>query len=105
VIVQVRPNPGGHDAYGDPVAGTVQRAIIEGAFVAPRQSTEPDDRGRAGVVVGLTLYAPHGTQIAPSDLIEVDGVSYHVEGEPGVWEHPATGWRPGVVAALTRAAG
>lgn len=105
MIVQVRRSPGGHDAYGDPTDGTSARAILDDAFVAPRESTGTTERGREGVVVGLTLYAPHGTRIEPSDLFEVDGVTYSVEGDPGVWCHPATGWRAGVVAALTRAAG
>ena len=105
VIVRVRSAPGGVDEYGDPVAGTESRTTLEGAFVAPRESGEIQNRGRAGVIVGLTLFAPYDTDLAYSDQIEVDGVLYDIEGEPGRWRNPYSGWEAGMQVALVRTAG
>lgn len=105
VIVRVRGNPGGVDEYGDPVAGTEDRATLTGAYVAPRETSEIVNRGRAGVIVGLTLFAPYDTDLAFTDRIEVDGVSYDIEGEPGKWRNPFTDWEAGIQAALVRSAG
>ena len=105
VIVRVRNAPGGVDEYGDPVAGTTDRTTLEGAFVAPRESTEIVNRGRAGVIVGLTLFAPYDTDLVFTDQIEVDGTLYDIDGEPGKWRNPFTDWEAGLQVALTRAAG
>lgn len=105
VIVRVRGNPGGVDEYGDPVAGTEDRTTLEGAFTAPRETTEIVNRGRAGVIVGLTLFAPYDTDLLYTDRIEVDGVSYDIDGEPGKWRNPFTDWEAGIQAALVRSAG
>lgn len=105
VIRRVRATPGGTDAYGDPVESTTSTTVIPRAFVAPQQGSENNDPGRAGVTVGLTLYAPPGTDLLHTDQVDIDGVRYDVEGEVAAWEHPFTGWRPGVVVALRRAQG
>lgn len=105
MIVRVRSAPGGVDEYGDPVAGTESRTTLEGAFVAPRESTEIVNRGRAGVIVGLTLFAPYDTDLVYTDRVEVDGVLYDIEGEPGRWRNPFTDWEAGIQAALVRASG
>jgi hypothetical protein len=104
-IVRVRTTPGGVDAYGDPVAGTEDRTTLDGAFTAPRTSDELTDRGRAGVIVGLTLFAPYATDLVYTDQVEVDGVLYDIEGEPGKWRNPFTGWEAGLQAALSRVEG
>lgn len=104
-IVRVRATPGGTDQYGDPLPSTEDREPLPGAFTAPRESSDIEDRGREGVIVGLTLYAPHGSDVLHTDQIEVDGVLYDVDGEVGSWEHPMSGWKPGITAALSRATG
>ena len=104
-VTIVRGSTDGYDEYGDPSSGSVSRTVVRGCAVAPRSSSEPDARGRRGVVVGLTLFAPHGTDIRFTDTVEVDGTAYEVEGEPGVWVSPFTGWSPGVEVALSRAGG
>lgn len=104
-IVRVRNTPGGVDQYGDPIPGTVTRTAIPDAFTAPRESDEIQNRGRAGVIVGLTLFAPYGTDLVYTDQVEVDGVLYDIEGEPGRWRHPQTHWEAGTQVALTRAQG
>lgn len=109
VIVRVRSSPGGVDEYGDPVAGSEDRITLTDAYVAPRndpgQGSEIQLRGRAGVIVGLMLFAPYDTDLVYTDRIEVDGVLYEIEGEPGRWRNPFSGWEAGMQAALRRAAG
>ena len=92
------------DEYGDP-DGEPEEDDLEGCTVAPRSSTEVDERGRQGVVVGLTLYAPYGTDIVHTDQLQVDGVLYDIDGEPGLWKNPFTGWEAGIEVALVRAEG
>lgn len=92
------------DAKGNPV-GTDDRLTLVGAFTAPRTSADVDQRGRNGVVVGLDLFAPHGTDVIRTDGIEVDGEPYRIVGEVTDWANPLSGWQPGVVAALERGAG
>lgn len=104
-ITRVRATPGDRDAYGDPVASTEAATEISGAFTAPHQSDEPNERGRDGLIIELDLYVPAGTDLTAADLIEVDGARYSIEGQPGVWTNPLTGWQAGVVAALKRAVG
>lgn len=104
-IVRVRATPGGVDAYGDPIPGTEDRTDIPDAFTAPRESSELTDRGRVGVIVGLTLFAPYSFDLTYDDRVEVDGVLYEIEGEPGRWRNPFTGWTPGLTVALSRVEG
>lgn len=109
-ISRVRTSPGGWDANGDPIAGTTTTTAIAGAFVAPRSSSDNDDVGRVGVIVGLTLFVPYGTSLTTADKVLVaegntnDG-TYEIEGQPADWLHPWTGWTPGQSVALKRAAG
>lgn len=101
----VRVRSGGFDDNGDPIEGPPRRLEICDAKVAPRSSSDVNDRGRAGVIVGLSLFARYGTDIVHGDVIEVDGVPYNVEGETGQWKNPFTGWNAGSEIALTRARG
>lgn len=97
------------DPYGDPTPGT--SVDVEGCAVAPRSSTDIGgtsgvvERGRNGVLVGLTVFFPSGTVIVDTDRFLIDGVLFQLEGVAGVWRSPFTGWEPGVEAALSRAAG
>lgn len=109
-ISRVRSSSGGFDANGDPLPGTTTTTAIAGAFVAPRSSNDVDDVGRVGVIVGLTLFVAYDTDLVTSDTILVavgdanDGL-YEIDGQPGDWLHPFTGWRAGQTVALKRAAG
>lgn len=103
LIVRVRK--GGYDENGDPVTGAPNRKTLSGAAVAPRTSSDVTDRGRSGVVVGLTLYGRYGEDLVHTDQVEVDGVLYDVDGEPGQWHNPLTGTDAGSETALVRAAG
>lgn len=104
-ISRVRQTPGGVDPYGDPIAGTEAAEEIPGAFVAPRTSNDIDGPGRAGMIIGLTLYLPYGYDLTHQDLVDVDGERYRVDGDPGHWLQPMTGWKAGAEVALVRAQG
>lgn len=111
MIERARRAPGGTDPYGDPVPGTETLDDIpppsgySQPFTAPRSSTDLSAPGRAGVIVGLTLYFECGYDLKHDDDVLVDGVRYRVEGEPGDWSHPKTGWQAGAEVALVRVAG
>lgn len=102
-IVIHRP-PAGFDEYGDPMPGASQEINSVGCVVAPRTPTEVLERGRNGVIDGLTLYGPHTLQVEAADLVEIDGVMWEVEGQPGRWATPA-GVGAGVEVPLRRALG
>lgn len=104
-VVIVRKSPGGTDVYGDPVTSSTSRTDLPGCGVAPRYSSEPTDRGRQGVIVGLSLYPPASSGLLFTDQIEVSGVLYDIDGSAGVWRSPFTGWAPGDEVALRRAQG
>lgn len=102
-VVRIRPL--GFDDYGDPVEGDPNRLTLDNCAVAPRSSSDITERGRQGVIVGLSLFAPYGSDVIHSDLLEVDGVLYEVDGEAGPWKSPFTEWEAGLEIALRRAAG
>lgn len=104
-VTRVRQTPGGTDADGDPIEGTETRSTIEGCAVAPRSTADITDRGRQGVLVGLTLYLPFGTDVDHRDRFEVDGSLFDVDGIGGSWSSPFSGWQAGVEVALKRASG
>jgi hypothetical protein len=107
----VRDTPGGTDPYGDPVPGSTVEIEVEGCGWAPRtqgvgpSSTEVLDRGRQGVIEGLTVYMPYGTDVRPSDQLRLDGRLYEVEGDPGDWWNPKSGRLAGLEVAVRRAEG
>lgn len=107
--VTVLSAPLATDEYGSPSAerdwSAATETVIEGCAVAPRSSSEVDDPGRTAVIVGLSVFLPAGSVVSPHDRMLVRGETYEVEGEPGVWRSPFTGWTPGVEVALRRVAG
>ena len=95
------------DRYGNLVRDWEQaeRLDIPGCGVAPRTSDEETEQGRQGVIVGIAVYAPTGTDITPHDRMEVRGEVWEVVGEVADWRSPFTGWAPGVVVNLSRMEG
>jgi hypothetical protein len=95
VTVQRRPE---EDIHGD---GTwSDHHELPGCFWAPRTSAENNDR-RQAVITGRTLYAPAGSDLLPTDRVRLpDQTTWRVDGDPGPWTNPFTGWSPGVEAAL-----
>lgn len=108
-IIRLR-GPGKDTRTGDPIAGTPGQIEVPDAFVAPRSSSDINDRGRDGVIVGLSLFAPFGVDVIHGDQIRIidetpfDGL-YDVEGEAGQWKQPWSRWEAGCEIALVRATG
>lgn len=124
--VIVRQTPGGTDPYGDPIEDSEIRIEIPGCAWAPRtQGTGPssgeiEDRGRQGVIEGLTFYVkreswrriewpaevPENERVLfASDQVELGGVLYEVQGDPGDWWNPMSGREAGLEVAVRRATG
>jgi hypothetical protein len=70
--------------------------------VAPRYATESTDPRVPPVIVGKVIYGP-AVAIDSDDRIRIDGELYEVDGLPGVWESPFTGWAPGIEVPVKRA--
>lgn len=111
-VTRVRRTRSGTDAYGDPTY-TVDTCVLVGAYTFPRTSDDVAGVGRDGVMVGLTLHAPHSSDLHRSDLIEDDRhvdddgavERWRIVGDVADWTSPLTGWRPPLVVSLERAEG
>jgi hypothetical protein len=57
------------------------------------------------VTQGLTMYAPAGHGLTARHRVEVAGVVYQVQGEPGSWRSPLTDWAAGDQIELDRTEG
>lgn len=96
------------DDFGDP--GPEITHTIGGCALAPRQSSEPVEAGRATVIVGLTAYLPHGADVRAADVVVPSagrwaGTRWKVEGDAGDWSSPFSGWTAGAEVALERVTG
>lgn len=108
-VTRIRPGTT-TNGYGDTILDWSDNAItsttIYGCSLAPRQEGELAGAGRAGVIVGYTLYAPPGTDLKFTDRILHDTLGlFEIDGEPGRWDNPYTGNAWGVTAALKRVEG
>lgn len=92
------------DVDGDP-SGSATSETLTGCFVAPRTSSDVDAPGRNGAVIGLSLYGPLDTDLVRTDQVQVDGITYQIIGDVGLWANPLTGWEAGFEAALERGEG
>lgn len=96
-VTIVRSTPGGTDQFGDVRDGVVSEHDVVTLYpVAPRTSSESNHAD--GVVLGLRLALPLGTDVNRDDLIRVRGVLWKVDGEIAEWR-PAFGFdrRPGAL--------
>lgn len=77
--------------------------------LAPRTSAEGNDNQSPGIVVGLTVLGPPPPVPLDSDdeIVIPDGNFYagtwSIVGMPGDYQHPMTGWQPGVQVDIQRA--
>lgn len=109
ITITVERGPG-LDENGDPVDDEPTTHTIANCAVAPRLASEVEERGRQGSVVGLTLYAPPGSDLLHTDIIIIASGDpnpgrYAVEGEAGQWKSPFSGHDFGFEVALRRAEG
>lgn len=99
-----------------------EERFVEDVFWWPRTSAEGagiagvgSDLRTARLTTGLTMVAPVGSGITARHRVIlpaggpgepwVDGPEYRVEGAPGSWRSPLTGWEPGVQIELERVEG
>lgn len=71
----------------------------------PGTSVESAVPYRTTVNTQPTVYMPAGTSVKATDRVIVRGVTFDVDGDPGVYVNPFTGWAPGVEVKLTRSEG
>lgn len=103
-VVIVRPGPPSEDIYGNDVPGTPIEIPVAGCAIAPRDGTgagsNENTDARDTVITGLTLYAPYGTDIRPTDQVRVASQLYEVDGQSGSYRSPFTGSTGPVIASL-----
>ena len=93
------------DQYGDSTTA-VTTASWGPCAVAPRSSSEQADPQAPAVVTGLSIYGPPRTLDADDEIVIGSGTyagTWKVEGLPGDWKSPFTGWHPGMAVAVKRA--
>lgn len=91
------------DDFGNGTTETVESQWGPCA-VAPRYATESTDPRVPPVIVGKIVYGPPAA-IDSDDTLLIDGIAYQVDGLPGEWTNPFTGWQPGIEVPVKRAAG
>lgn len=77
---------------------------VSDCLIAPRSSSEDND-GRTGVIVGVTVYMPTGTDVVATDRLVIRGVEHDVDGEPGDWRTPEHPECDGIEVAAKRTEG
>jgi hypothetical protein len=107
VTVTVK-RPAVKDRWGDRT-GADSEHLVPGCAVYPRGSgnaAREQLAARETITEGLVLLAPFGADIKSTDEVVLpDGARYHVDGQPGVWQSPYTGWKPGVEIVLKNVEG
>ncbi len=94
------------DIYGDSTAATPDDTDWGPCALAPRASTERVDNRTPAVVTALTIYGPQPGPGSGALLVIPSGPyagTWEIDGIPGVWSSPFTGWAPGVEVAVKRA--
>jgi hypothetical protein len=95
--VKAAPDVLGNDTW------TTTTSTVSGAF-NPGTSVELV-QGEDILTTQPTVMLPPGTLVEAIDAVQVDGLTYEVDGSPNSPVNPFTGWRPGVVVKLKRVTG
>lgn len=100
--------PAAKNRWGDRVTAATEH-VVTGCAVYPRGSGNAAREqldARDTITEGLVLLAPFGSDIRATDEIVLpDGTLYQVDGEPGSWTSPYTGWAPGMEIVLKNVEG
>jgi hypothetical protein len=104
VMVTLRSTTTGDDDGLGNTTDTVTETAWGPCAVAPRYARESTDPQVPPVIVGKVVYGPP-VDIDSDDTLVIDGVAYQVDGLPGEWTNPFTGWQPGIEVPVKRAAG
>ena len=103
VTITLRSTVTTDDGLGNTTA-VVTESTWGPCAVAPRYANESTDPRVPPVIVGKTVYGPT-TAINSDDQLVIGGVVYEVDGLPGEWRNPFTGWDAGIEVPVKRAAG
>lgn len=102
-VTIVRVSGGGEDEWGDPISGVEERTPVPGCAVAPLKQGENATTDGAVLLDGFTVYLPLGVDVQATDLLEIRGLGFHVDGVPGVWVNPySTAYPRGVEVVVRR---
>jgi hypothetical protein len=101
VMVTLRSVTTTTDDNGDATTATVESQWGPCA-VAPRYAAEQADPRSTPVIVGKVVYGP-SVAIDSDDQLVIDGEAWQVDGLPGEWVSPFTGWAPGIEVPVKRA--
>lgn len=105
VTVQAHLVDASEDSHGNPVETFAPPVEVGDCGFDPGGSVETLGPGREVVVSRPRVFLPPDTVITARSLLTIRGLLYRVDGDPGDWRNPFTGWNPGIVATLERAAG
>lgn len=96
----------GTDPYGNEITTLTGPVPITGCSWDPRSSEEETNAGRQAVVSGLMWYCTDpNVDVVSSDILEVDGIRYEVDGEVGRYKGARFPQNNHAVAALRRVEG
>jgi hypothetical protein len=101
-ITLIRRTKGAPDSWGNDT-WTTTSTVVSGGF-NPGNSVELV-QGQDLLTTQPTVMLPPGTPVAAIDAVQVDGLTYEVDGSPNSPINPFTGWAPGVVVKLKRVTG
>ena len=73
VVTVRRPGAPTQDRNGNDIPGAPVDTDVAGCAVAPRFAGDATEQGRQGVIVGMTIYFPSGTDVRATDLLVVRG--------------------------------
>lgn len=92
------------DRYGDRTWSDPW--LIEDVVVAPvSMASITDDPGRLGDTSRWTLLLSPDANLEANDEVIIGDETWTVDGNPGAWCSPFTGWTPGKAAEITRGEG
>jgi hypothetical protein len=110
-VVRLRRGPSpGRDPRGQPIPGPLTELPVPGCVVTPRSAAPAvggaEQQARDTVIVGYTVYAPHGSDFVTTDQARIRGVVCDITGDPGEWgRSPFTGTPGPVQFAADRVTG
>ena len=104
VMVTIKATNAAVDDLGDSDGAAPSSSLWGPCAIAPRTSAERVDSRSPAVITGLTVYGPRVT-LKASDRLVINGDTYEIDGVPGDWSSPFTGWQPGIEVAVVRASG
>lgn len=102
VMVTVESTSTTTDELGNSTTATVLQAWGPCA-VGPRYAQESADPNVAPTVVGKVVYGPLRT-LDQDDVIVICGERFQVDGLPGEWVNPFSGWGAGMEVPIKRTA-